>query len=331
MVEPLARTVDYFNSRGVTSAHDAGLGWSDSPAFIIDAYQRLRDAGRLNARVYLSILDPFYRPLKDLGLKTGFGGHDLKLGSVKLFQDGSIQIHTAALNQPYFDRPDRRGALIHPQETLDRLAAEFHAAGCQLAIHCNGDAAISSVLDALEKAQQKHPRSDPRHLLIHCQMADETHLDRMKAVGAMPSFFVNHVHYWGDDHLDRFLGPDRAHLVSPLAAAVRRNLPFTLHSDMPVTPVDPLFAIHCAVNRTTRAGRILGPDLKIDGLTALKAYTTWGALASFEEDQKGAIQPGHLADFVVLSGDPAAAPPEVIGDIEVKATFVGGRLVWGSL
>jgi predicted amidohydrolase YtcJ len=183
-------------------------------------------------------------------------------------------------------------------------------------------------LESLEKAQKKSFRPDPRHMLIHCQMADETHIDQMKSLGAMPSYFINHVHYWGDDHADRYLGPDRAAVISPLSATVKKGLPFTLHSDMPVTPASPIFAIHCAVNRTTKSGRTLGPDQRIDVAAAMKAYTTWGAMVSFEEDIKGSIEPGKLADFVVLSHDPFTVQPECIKDIDVSATYINGERVW---
>ena len=328
IINPLDETIGLFNSCGITGIHDAGLGWTGNPGFILQAYQNLAAAGRLKMRVYLSIMAPYYRALMDIGLKNRFGSDQLKLGSVKLFQDGSIQIYTAALHQPYHDHPDTSGELIYRQKELDSLVEEFHSQGFQLAVHCNGDAAISSVLDALEKAQKKHFRRDARHLLIHCQMAHEKHIDRMKALGAMPSYFIKHIHYWGDDHAHKYLGPERAAMISPLESTRRKGLPFTLHSDMPVTPPSPLFAIHCAVNRKTRSGETLGPDQRIDALTAMKTYTTWAARASFEEDIKGAIEPGKLADFAVLSDDPVAVPPEAIKDIRPIATYLGGELVW---
>lgn len=331
MIEPLIRTIAHYNRYGITSSHDAGLGWSGNPSFILRAYQALAETEQLNIRVYLSIMARYYRNLKEQGFGPHFGSDWLKLGSVKLFQDGSIQIYTAALHQPYFDRNDIQGEIIYSQIELDRLVEEFHADGYQLAIHCNGDAAISSVLEALEKAQKNSYRPDPRHLLIHCQMAGRDHIKRMKALGAMPSYFINHVFYWGDSHVERYLGAERAARISPLATNIEDGLPFTLHSDMPVTPVDPLFAIHCAVNRKTRSGRTLGSNFKVDIGTALKAYTTWGAMASFDEKIKGSIEPGKLADFVVISEDPFAVQPEDIKAIEVLATFINGKHVWGDL
>ena len=328
VAHPLEETIRMFNGLGITSVHDAGLGWSHNPHFLLETYQNLALSGQLNVRVYLSILAEYYRNLKNIGLMSRFGSDKLKLGSVKLFQDGSIQIYTAALHQPYHDRPDISGDLIHSQQELDEIVEEFHSRGMQLAIHCNGDAAISSVLESLEKAQEKHHRPDPRHMLIHCQMAHPSHIERMKAVGALPSYFINHVYYWGEDHRDKYLGPARAAGISPLADTLREGLPFTLHSDMPVTPASPLFAIHCAVNRKTRSGKILGQEQRIDVMTAMKTYTTWAALASFEEDIKGTIEPGKLADFAVLSDDPFTVPSEAIKEIDVSSTYLGGKRIW---
>jgi len=146
----------------------------------------------------------------------------------------------------------------------------------------------------------------------------------------VPSYFVNHVYYWGDRHVSLFLGPERAKRIDPQGSSMEEGLIFTLHSDLPVTPVDPLFSIHCAVNRITREGRVLGAEERIPPLKALKAYTTHAAYCSFEEDLKGSIEAGKLADFTVLSDNPLTVSPEGIKDIQVEATVVGGHGVFGG-
>jgi predicted amidohydrolase YtcJ len=152
----------------------------------------------------------------------------------------------------------------------------------------------------------------------------------MKKLGVIPSYFVNHVYYWGDRHVSLFLGPERAQRIDPLGSSMKEGLMFALHSDLPVTPVDPIFSIHNAVNRTTRTGKRLGPAEQISVFEALKAYTINAAYCSFEEDIKGSIEEGKLADFIVLSENPLSVESETIKDIRVKATIVGGRLVYGS-
>ena len=168
-------------------------------------------------------------------------------------------------------------------------------------------------------------------MIIHCQTASLEHIKRMKQVGAVPSYFVNHVFYWGDRHEALFLGPDRARRIDPLCSSLKAGLIFSLHSDLPVTPVDPIFSIHTAVNRVTRQGNVLGPDERIPVLEALKAYTINAAYCSFEEDIKGSIETGKLADFIVLSDNPLTVESEAIKDIQVLATAVDGQMVFGKL
>ena len=324
----LGRTMSVYHQAGITSSHDAAVGYFREGRQVFQAYGELEEEGRLELRIYLNVVEELYRDLQDRGTDTRFGSGRLRLGCVKLFQDGSIQALTAALEEPYQNAPGRRGDLVHPQDALDELVERYHSRGIQVAIHANGDRAIESTLQALERAQRLHPRDDARHLIIHCQLASRDQIRRMKRLGVIPSFFVNHVYYWGDRHVALFLGPERAARIDPLGTAVQEELIFTLHSDLPVTPVDPLFSMHCAVNRLTRNGRVLGPEERIHPLEALKAYSVYAAACSFEEDLKGSIEKGKLADFVVLSESPMRVRPESIKDIRVLKTVVGGRTVY---
>jgi predicted amidohydrolase YtcJ len=326
----LQRAVAHYHQAGITSVHDAAVGIRGGPD-VIHAYRDLEAGGELHLRVYLTIVEEIYRHLLDGGLGTGFGSEYLKLGCVKLFQDGSIQGLTGALVEPYHNKPDLKGDFILPQATLNELVEKYHAAGLQIAVHANGDRAIESVLQAFERANEKHPGGDRRHMIIHCQLATRDHIRRMKSLHAIPSYFVNHVYYWGDRHLALFLGPERAQRIDPLRSSLDAGLLFTLHSDLPVTPVDPLFSIHCAVNRVTREGKVLGPEERISPVDALRAYTVDAAYSSFEEELKGAIAAGKLADFAVLSANPLTPAPESIKDIRVEATAVGGRVVFGEV
>lgn len=320
--------IGYYHQKGITSSHDAAIGYFRNGPQIIQTYRELEAVGRLELRIYLTVVEALYREILKLGIGTGFGSNRLKLGSVKFFQDGSIQANTAALSEAYHNKPDFSGKLILNQEGLDQLLEKYHKMGVQIAVHANGDRAIGSVLQALENANERHPAKDHRHMIIHCQLASKDHITRMKRLGIIPSFFVNHVYYWGDRHTSIFLGPERAQRIDPLATTVQQGLTFTLHSDLPVTPVDPLFSMHCAVNRMTKGGKLLGPEERISALEALKAYTTHAACCSFEENIKGSIETGKLADFTLLSGNPLEVPPEKIKDIKVIQTVVGGRAVY---
>ena len=324
----LKRAIPYYHRHGITSSHDGAIGYTKDAPEIIEAYRQLEAAGELGLRVYMTIMHSYYDQLTSLGLGSAFGSDLLKLGSVKLFQDGSIQALTAALSDDYLNRPGHRGECIHPQENLNHLIEKYHRLGLQIAVHANGDRAIDSVLQAIDRAQHLAPRGDCRHMLIHTQMATLDHVRRMKALQVIPSYFVNHVFYWGDRHRDLFLGQERASTIDPLGTSLREGLPFTLHSDLPVTPVDPLASIHNAVNRVTRQGKILGADERIPVLEAFKAYTVNAAFCSFEENSKGSIVDGQLADFAIISDNPLSISPDKIKEIEILGTYVGGTKVY---
>jgi predicted amidohydrolase YtcJ len=326
--DALQQTMRLYHQAGITSSHDAAVGYFREGRQVLQAYGELEEERRLDLRIHLNVVEELYRDLLELGAETRFGSGLLRLGSVKLFQDGSIQALTAALEESYRNAPELRGNLLLSQDTLDELVEHYHSRDVQIAVHANGDRAIDSTLKALERAQRLHPKHDARHLIIHCQLASRDQIRRMKKLGVIPSFFVNHVYYWGDRHVDLFLGPERAARLDPLGAAVEEGLIFTLHSDLPVTPVDPLFSMHCAVNRRTRGGMVLGPDQRISPLEALRAYTVYGAYSTFEEQSKGSIQVGKLADFVVLSENPLTVPSERIKEIRVLRTVLGGRTVY---
>ncbi len=324
----MKKAVAMYFQAGITSAHDAAIGYFQEGRQVLRAYHELALSGQLKLRVYLTIVEKLYRKLRHLGIGTGFGSPNLRIGAVKFFQDGSIQAYTAALSEPYFNKSDIRGDLLFAQEDLDRLVAKYHSLGDQIAVHANGNLAIESVLLAFEKAQQCHPRPDARHMLVHCQLPSLDHIRRMRKIGVIPTFFANHIHYWGDRHERLFLGPERAARINPLATASKEGLAFTLHSDLPITPVDPLFSIHCAVNRITREGRVIGDKERISPADALLSYTRNAAYCSFEEMDKGTIQPGKLADFIILSDNPLGVSSDRIKDIRVLETVVGGRSVF---
>ena len=180
-----------------------------------------------------------------------------RTGAIKLIADGSIQGYTGYLSEPYAvppgDDPGFRGYPRIPRDDLIEQVADLHAAGLQIAVHGNGDASIDDILDAYEEAQRRHPREDTRHIIIHAQMARDDQLERMAALGVVPSFFSLHTFYWGDRHRTLFMGPERAARMSPAASALRHGVRFTIHCDSPVVPMEPLRLVWAAVNRRTRS------------------------------------------------------------------------------
>jgi len=306
---------------GVTSFHDMFVASS-----MLDAYAAARDAGELalRARFYLGI-DVLDRLVDDAPTEDDW----FRIGGVKLISDGSIQLHTAALSTPYHDLGGCScGGMAIPTDNLVAMVARVHAAGRQVAIHTNGDQAIDHALDAIATAQAGRPDAQLHHRLEHVQTIREDQIARMAELEVAASIFVNHVYYWGDRHRDRFLGPDRAGRISPVASILAAGLRYALHCDCPVTPVNPLFTIATAVNRRTRGGEVLGPDQRVSSAQALAGYTRAAARVTSEQADKGSIEAGKLADFVVLDGDPFTCAPDEIAELGVQATVVGGREVY---
>ncbi|MCY1277060.1 N-substituted formamide deformylase [compost metagenome] len=197
----------------------------------------------------------------------------------------------------------------------------------QIAIHGNGDAAIDDILFAFSEAQKAFPRADARHIIVHAQTARDDQLDKMKALGVIPSFFVLHTYYWGDRHRDVFLGPQRAMRISPAESALKRGVRFTIHTDTPVVPMDPLRLMWSAANRISSSGKVIGAAERISPTQALRAVTIDAAWQAFEENNRGSIEPGKLADFAILSASPLEDPAQ-IKDIQVLETIVGGKPVY---
>lgn len=254
-----------------------------------------------------------------------------RMGAVKLIADGALQGYTGYLTRPYHVAPGLgphfRGYPRIPREALIRKVGEYHAAGWQVAVHGNGDASIDDILDAFEQAQRAHPRPDARPVLIHAQTMRPDQLDRARTLGVIPSFFSLHTFYWGDRHRDVFLGPERAAAISPAATAQKKGVRFTLHCDAPVVPLEPLRLVWAAVHRRTSSGLELGPQERISAMAALRAVTINAAFQHFEEERKGSIEPGKLADLVVLDRSPLEDPDQ-IDRISVLETIVGGRSVY---
>lgn len=259
-----------------------------------------------------------------------------RIGGVKISLDGSPQGKTAWLTQPYLIPPegqtkDYRGYPAYPDQKMVQnainLAYEKH---WQILAHANGDAAIDQYLDTIAVANQKFGQLDRRNVIIHAQTIREDQLDRAKDLGLIPSFFSLHTYYWGDWHKHETLGPERANRISPTASALKRNMIFTEHHDAPVIPPKNMMVINATVNRTTRSGDVLGEDQRVSPYIALKSVTDWAAYQYFEDKDKGTLEKGKLADFVVLDHDPLKVPSQKIKDIKILATYKEGRLIYQS-
>lgn len=212
------------------------------------------------------------------------------------------------------------------QEDYHALFKMARDAGARVYTHANGDAAIDMVLEAHE-----HFGIDAsdglRNVVVHSQFMRPEQLDRYVGYGITPIFFTSHAFFWGDDHV-RNLGEERAAWLSPMAAAQERGIRFTNHTDFNVTPLDPMMTMWSAVTRQSRSGKVIGAEQRVDPMTALEALTIDAAYQNFEEDEKGSIEPGKLADLVILSANPLTVAPDAIRDIEVVETIRKGETVY---
>ncbi len=254
----------------------------------------------------------------------------LHFGMVKLVVDGSIQGFTARLRWPGYHNGAANGLWYVAPAELGAIVEAYHRAGVQLHIHTNGDEASELATEMVGRAIAAHPRPDHRHTLQHCQMADEAIFRRMAANGMCVNLFANHIYYWGDQHAAITMGPSRAQRLDACATALACGVPLAIHSDTPVTPVNPLFTMWCAVNRLTPSDRVLGPPERITQAQALHAVTL-GAAWTLKLDHKiGSLDIGKFADCAVLADDPLQVAPEAIKDISVRGTILGGQVFAAS-
>lgn len=300
---------------GLTAVH-----WLTSSTEEIRTIQRLHFQRKLPIRAYLGIPVELLDEITNLGLLTGFGNPKVKIGFIKILADGSLGGHTAALKQPYTDKPETEGMMLYTPKRLSTLISKAHKAGLQLAVHAIGDQTIETVLEIFQKVLGKCPREDHRHRIEHCSLLNPELVKQMRSLeliaSVQPHFIVSD--FWVSDRL----GLKRARWMHPFKTLEKQGLIVASGSDCPVEPIDPLLGIWAAVTREyPREERLTLEE-------ALETYTSNAAYASFDEEQKGTIEPGKLADLTVLSDDILNIPPDEIRTIRVEMTIVDGKIVY---
>ncbi|WP_373504706.1 amidohydrolase [Aestuariivirga sp.] len=254
-------------------------------------------------------------------------------GGGKLTIDGSPQGFTAWRDKPYFDpvgnfKPGYSGyPAVTPEQVFETVDWAY-ANNIQLLSHSNGEASSDVLIAALREAQKKHGKSDLRPVLIHGQFQREDQVQSFVDLGVFPSLFPMHTFYWGDWHRDHTVGPVGADNISPTGWYRNRGAMFSTHTDAPVAFPDTMRTLDSTVTRRTRSGDILGPDQRVDVITALKAMTIWPAWQHFEEATKGSIEKGKLADFVILTEDPTAVDADTIDQIKIAETIKEGVAIY---
>lgn len=324
-------TQEKYAMNGITTAQD---GMTDRNA--IQFFQSQADAGKL--KIDLIALPGFSEletNLNDADFEWKTYKNGFKLQGTKIISDGSPQGKTAFFTEPFLTEVpgcehDCRGFPNISQEALNDLFLIAYEADNQLFIHGNGDASIAMVIAAHENACEKLNQpldKDRRTIVIHSQFVRPDQLETYKEYNIEPSFFTNHAYFWGDVHVEN-LGEERAFFLSPMASAEKLGLKYTNHSDATVTPIDPLFTVWTAVNRISRSGKVIGPNERATPYQALKAITSHAAYEFYEEDSKGSLRAGKLADFVILDKNPLTVDPMEIKDINVTETIKEGKTVF---
>ena len=314
---------EMLSKSGITSVTDAGTGVKSLKAFE-DAYE----SGELKTRVYCMIRGYDFDEVNGSGKKTGYGDDWVRIGAVKLVCDVSISERTARLSKPYIGRPDYYGIIINNEDEIYEEAIKAHQNDWQIGVHANGDVGIDITLRVFERLQKEKYRKDPRFRIEHCTIINESLVQRIKTLGVIPNPFSTYVYFHGEKMKE--YGKERLENMFAVRSFLDAGIPVTQTSDYPPGPFEPMMAIQSSVTRTDYTGEVWGPSQKISVEEAIKVATINGAYASYEENIKGSIEIGKLADLTILGQDPRETDPMRIIDIPIERTMVGGKWIYES-
>ncbi|MDU2064158.1 MAG: amidohydrolase [Sporomusaceae bacterium] len=330
----LKKSNDLLLKTGITSIHDPG-------EFGAQSFQLMQQAccnGEFKPRVYAMLHSVFGKPFSKklcddflaLGLQSGIGDERFKLGTLKIMIDGGTSGPSCATRQPYSHNAKLPGILTWTQDEVNAMIATVHRANCQMTAHAVGDLAVEMMLTGYEQAAAKYPREDCRHRIEHCALTDEALIARMASLAIIPVSNPAFMTINGSDYR-RYYG-DRADYMFAARSYIDAGLRPVIGSDAPTCEESVMRGIDGSVNRRDRrTGEVIGANQKITVAEALRLYTINGAYASFEENIKGSIEVGKLADLVVLSEDILAYPEEQLMDIQVDLTMIDGEVVYERL
>ena len=319
------------NAVGITTLCDQGTGMFQGVKEL-DVYQSMRDSGRMTARFRYSVSQAMADRWDEVQLTWGEGDEWVRRTGWKIVSDGSNQGRTGLQREAFIgsEGENAKGMAYIEKDVLDDAVERRLREGWAVCVHANGDAAIDRALDAFAKAKAKG--LDPaakRCRIEHCSILHDEQIEKMAELGLSPSFLIGHVHYWGKAFVEDIFGLEKASKLDRTGACEDQGIRWSLHSDDPVTEMNPLRCMENAVVRNMwRSDELLSPEERVPAAAALRAMTIDAAWQCHSDHEVGSLEPGKFADFVVLAEDPLTVAPETLGEIKVLETWVGGRQVF---
>ena len=316
------------NRVGITTLCDQGTGTFQGVGELA-LYQSLTDSGQMTARFRYSVSQAAAAKWDEAEIEWGEGDEWVRRTGWKIVSDGSNQGRTG-LQRESFVGSDSTGMAYIEKDELDAAVEKRLRDGWAVCVHANGDAAIDRVLDAFAKAKAKGlDPAEKRCRIEHCSILHDEQITKMQELGLSPSFLIGHVHYWGKAFVEDIFGPEKAAKLDRTGACEDLGIRWTVHSDDPVTEMNPLRCIENAVTRNMwRSDQLLSPEERVPVEAALRAMTIDAAWQCHSDHEVGSLEVGKFADFVVLAEDPLAVEPERLAQIQVLETWVGGRQVF---
>lgn len=319
------------NAVGITTLCDQGTGMFQGVKEL-DVYQSMRDSGRMTARFRYSVSQAMADRWDEAQLTWGEGDEWVRRTGWKIVSDGSNQGRTGLQREAFIgsEGENAKGMAYIEKDVLDGAVERRLREGWAVCVHANGDAAIDRALDAFAKAKAKG--LDPaakRCRIEHCSILHDEQIEKMAELGLSPSFLIGHVHYWGKAFVEDIFGLEKASKLDRTGACEDQGIRWSLHSDDPVTEMNPLRCMENAVVRNMwRSDELLAPEERVPAAAALRAMTIDAAWQCHSDHEVGSLAAGKFADFVVLAEDPLTVAPETLGEIKVLETWVDGRQVF---
>ena len=317
-------------SLGITTLCDQATGGIAGVGDLA-LYRQMFETGNMKTRIRASLFAARASEWDENGIAFGYGDDLMRVVGWKLVTDGSNQGYTGRQRDPYVGT-DNRGIFYIEPDALKTIVSERSAGGWPLVLHGNGDAAIDSILDAMEAAAAQGV--DVRKLrcrIEHCSILHDEQIARIRDLGMGPSFLINHVYYWGQTMRDNVFGPEKVQLLDRCASVEAAGIRWTMHTDAPVSPLGSLHKIRVAVARDLwkEPGTVLAPGERVPVEAAIRAVTASAAWQCHSEHEIGSLEAGKLADLVILDADPRKVEPTAISDIAISETWMNGVRVFG--